>query len=123
MSTRSPEFTVNATKAQLPRTCSLLVLPLELRDIIYGRLLTTPYCTNIVPRTLLTTPDDTDTDNKTAERYWRFHLYTAILLVNEQISAEATRVLYQENDFVLHETNGLRLDFDQVPTFGYFAEK
>jgi hypothetical protein len=91
--------------------CHLLRLPLELRDLIYRMLLTTPYCTHL----------------STMRGYevgpvFEFHLHPAILLVNKQISEEAIRVLYQENDFILIKTS-LKLDLDQVPTFKRLSDR
>jgi hypothetical protein len=101
MSSHSSERTMNALEAMSPGTCHLLRLPLELRDTIYGMLLTTPYCTELSP----------------TGSFMKFHLHTAILLANKQISAETTRVLYRENDFIILETIGTGLWLQAVPQF------
>jgi hypothetical protein len=80
-------------------------LPFELRDLIYRMLLTTPYCTSAHP-----------TSRKT---YLKFNLQTEILLVNRQISAEAMRILYRRNDFVIFKITGFNLDLDLVPRFRF----
>jgi hypothetical protein len=71
--------TANAFQAQMPSVCRFSIIPLELRDIIYEMLLTTPYCTTF----------DTTGYSPGPE----FYLHTAILLVNKKVSAEALRVL------------------------------
>jgi hypothetical protein len=69
---------------------------------------TTPYCTNF---------------NKTGGRQrLEFHLHPAILLVDKQVSAEATRVLYQENHFIILETIGVGLYLDRIPEFRRLPE-
>jgi hypothetical protein len=106
MSSLSPETTLNSLAVQTPGTCYLLKLPLELREIIYRMLLTTPYCT--IPTTGFAL---------------EFHLHTAILLVNKQVSAEATRILYQENDFVIFEPVKMRLWLHiTIPQFKLLSE-
>jgi hypothetical protein len=94
MSSHSPvERTVDALESQTPGPCHLLRLSLELRDIIYRMLLTNPYCTIV---------------QFSRRKYdLKFKLHTAILLVNKQVSTEATRVLYQENDFIIVKTFGI----------------
>jgi hypothetical protein len=93
MSSHYSERTVDAFETPLPSACRLLKLPLELRDIVYGMLLTTPYCTTF---------DSTGS-------YLKFHLHSAILLANKQVSAEAMRVLYQGNHFIILKTTGRHL--------------
>jgi hypothetical protein len=100
------ERTVNAVKARSPVTGHLLNLPLELRDIIYGMLLTSPYCTDL---------------NSFGSAI-RFHFHSAILLVNKQISAEATKIFYQGNDFVLLKIIGIELPLWKVPAFRLLSE-
>jgi hypothetical protein len=97
---------MNASQAQLPNACRFLNIPLELRDIIYGMLLTTPYCTIF------------DSTWSSLE----FHLHTAILLVNKQVSAEAMRVLYQRNHFIILKTTGVGLALHSVPQFKLLPE-
>jgi hypothetical protein len=58
----------------------LLKISLEIRDMIYKMLLTTPYCTHISPN----------------GDFLHFRLHAGILLANKQISAEAIRVLCYE---------------------------
>jgi hypothetical protein len=84
---------VNPFKIHLTSVCHLLRIPLEIRDFIYAMLLTTPYCTTF---------DSTGS-------FLEFHLHAAILSVNKKISAEAARVLYQENDFIILKTTGRHL--------------
>jgi hypothetical protein len=93
-------------KTKSTGVCHLLRLALELRDPIYRMLLTTPYCTNLSPK----------------GHSLKFHLYPSILLVNKQISAEATRVLYQENDFVVFRATGIGLLLSWVPKFNLLSE-
>jgi hypothetical protein len=81
--------------------CHLLRIPLELRDPIYRMLLTTPYDTHLGSKGVSLT----------------FHLHPAISLVNKQISAEAARVLYHENNFVVFTATGVNLLLDRVPQF------
>jgi hypothetical protein len=116
MSTLSLERAVDTTMAQLPGTCHFLNLSLELRDFIYSMLLTTPYCTTLDDGVYLTYPWDV-IEPSSDGRAWRFHLQTAILLVNKQISAEATRVLYQGNDFILLKDTGMNLWISSIPQF------
>jgi hypothetical protein len=97
-----------------------LKLSLELRDIIYKMLLTTPYCTDLARQEILSTPYGTNIES--GRRFWKFHLHTDILLVNKQISAEATRILYQGNDFVLLKIVGISLWLGWVPAFAYLPE-
>jgi hypothetical protein len=81
-------------------------LPLEVRDMIYKMLLTTPYCTyNFLQGFSL-----------------RFHLHPEILRVNKQISEEATRTLYQENRFIILQVEGLYLDLKEMPAFRRLSE-
>jgi hypothetical protein len=103
MSSRFSTDAMNPFEEQPPSTCHLLKIPLELRDIIYEMLLTTPYCTITNTRSRFRDP--------------HFHLHPAILLVNRQVSAEAQRVLYQGNDFITFETTGFTPDLGDVPTF------
>jgi hypothetical protein len=76
-------------------------IPLEIRDTIYRMLLTTKCCTQLAP---------------TAPRL-EFRFCTAILLANKQISAEATRVLWEENDFITLKVSGMQLLLQDVPIF------
>jgi hypothetical protein len=70
-------------------------------------LLTTPYCT--VPRS--------------TGFALEFHLHTSILLVNEQISAEATRILYEANDFVILKPVEMKLwQHSTIPQFKLLSE-
>jgi hypothetical protein len=101
-----PENMMAPTEKRSPRVCHLLKLPLELRDLIYRMLLTTPYCTQF-----------STTKGYPLGPVLEFHLHTEILLVSKQISAEATRILHQGNDFILLKTSGLKLSLDQVPKF------
>jgi hypothetical protein len=107
MSSNFSELSVDTMNEQSPGICHLLKLPLEIRESIYGMLLTTPYCTTfgkgLVP--------------------WKFDFHTAILLVNKQISAEATRILYQGNDFVIVKVVGLSLWFGTVPAFDRLSDR
>jgi hypothetical protein len=84
-----------------------LRLPLEVRDMIYRMLLITPYCTEV------------------AQNGWslKFHLWPAILLINKQISAEALRILYHENDFVIFTVALFRLCVEHVPSFRRLNEE
>jgi hypothetical protein len=108
MSGHFPERTLNAVKARSPVTGHLLNLPLELRDIIYGMLLTTPYCT---------------TDFDSIEGIGpQFHLETAILLVNKQISVESTRILYEGNNFIFLKVIGIDCTLSRVPAFKLLSE-
>jgi hypothetical protein len=87
---------------------SFLSLPLEIRDMIYRMLLTTTYCTW--------------TDSTEQSEATRFRLHTGILLANKQVSAEATRMMYQGNEFVVLKTIGIHLDLENVPKFKLLSE-
>jgi hypothetical protein len=71
-------------------------------------LLTTPYSMNIDPTC------------RHALRE-KFHLHPAILLVSRQISVEAIRVLYQENDFITLKVTGVNLALEWIPKFNLFS--
>jgi hypothetical protein len=102
MCSHSAASIVNPCEPQSSSPCHFLKIPSELRDIIYEILLTTPYCTTF------------DSEGFLLE----FHLHSAILLVNKQVSAEARRVLYQGNDFVILKTTGIRfLHLEEIPAF------
>jgi hypothetical protein len=116
MASHSLEGTVSAANSRSPGICHFLNLFLELRDIIYSMLLTTPYCTTLDRGLRLTCPWDVDEPSHDG-RAWRFHIHTAILLVNKQISAEATRMLYQGNDFIILKDTGVNLWVDAIPKF------
>jgi hypothetical protein len=99
------------TEIESPGVCHLLRIPLELREFIYRMLLTTTYCTY--------------TDLTSIVPQLRFDLQSAILLVNKQTSAEATRILYHGNDFIVLKATGIPgnfLSLSRVPTFGLRSE-
>jgi hypothetical protein len=52
----------------------------------------------------------------------RFRLYTGILSVNKQISAESTRVLYHENHFIIFRVSTIHLHLSEIPIFGRLSE-
>jgi hypothetical protein len=106
----SPESLMKSIEVRSPGVCHLMRLPLELRDLIYRMLLTTPYCTNLATTRYRIGP------------VFEFHLHTAILLVNKQISEEAARILYHGNDFILLRSHGLNLSLDKVPGFDCHSE-
>jgi hypothetical protein len=107
---------MGANKVQSFGICHFLNLPLELRKIIYGMLLTAPYCTTLDRELCLTCPWAINLLSYDG-RAWRFHLHTDILLVNKHISAEATRMLYQGNDFIILKVTGMNLWTDAIPQF------
>jgi hypothetical protein len=119
MSRVSPESTPGAVTVQSRSACHLLRISLELRDIIYGMLLTTPYCTEV-----LITPYYMYTEVPTKCTSLRFRLHTAILSVNKQISAEALRVLYQENEFIVLTETAIFVDWQlaEIPKFKLLSE-
>jgi hypothetical protein len=86
--------------------CDLLGIPLELRDPIYEMLLTTPCGTKLDPTVYSL----------------KFNLHPAILRVSKQISAEASRVLYQDNEFIVFKVTGLRLLLNWTPQFNRLPE-
>jgi hypothetical protein len=86
--------------------CHFLRIPLEIRDEIYKMLLTTPYCTTLGPNEIL-----------------EFQPSMNTLRANKKISAEATRVFLEQNDFVILKVVGLtRLPLEDVPAFRFLAE-
>jgi hypothetical protein len=95
------------TKANPLEVCHFLRLPREIRDMIYRMLLTTKYCTQVAQDRLLL----------------KFRLCTAILLANKRISTEATRVLREENDFIILKVTGMHLDLYGIPAFRRLAEE
>jgi hypothetical protein len=99
---------MDATTAIVPIVCSLgfSKLPLEIREQIYRMLLTTPYCTHI---------------NSTGQRL-KFNIHTAILRINKRISAESTRVLQDENHFIILKINGPYLYLQDIPVFELLSE-
>jgi hypothetical protein len=109
MTSHSAESTVNALETQKLGTCHFLKLPLELRDIIYGMLLTTRYCTQL---------------NAVGELPWlKFYFHTAIILVNKQVSAEAVRILYKGNHFIILQTIGMSSWYQHTtPVFKLLSE-
>jgi hypothetical protein len=84
--------------------------------MIYRMLLTTPYCTSLDHGLFHLSPWDFFTPAYDG-RAWKFHLHTAILSVNKHISAEAMRILYQGNDFIILKDTGMNLGFDAIPHF------
>jgi hypothetical protein len=87
--------------------CPFLRLPLEIRDSIYRMLLTTPYCTQIAPTGLSL----------------NFRLCTAILVAIKLISVEATRVLWEDKDFITLKVSGVDLLLHDVPSLKLLAEE
>jgi hypothetical protein len=83
-----------------------LTLPLEVREIIYQKLVTTTYCTKLSP-----------TGNSL-----EFCISNHALLINNQISAEATKIFFQENNFVVVKVFGLYLLLDELPGFPFLTE-
>jgi hypothetical protein len=102
-----PEATIDTIIVKSPEVCHLLRLPLELRELLYRMLLTTQYCTHLA--------------SKGVEL--KFHLHPGILLLNRQVSAEATKILYQENDFIILKVSGVNLRLKFVPKFERLSEK
>jgi hypothetical protein len=102
----APHNIIDSIKKKPLGACQFLKLPLEIREIIYGMLLTTPYCTQI------------------AATGWGldFKLHTAILLVNKQISTEALGVLYHGSDFVILKVTGIQLHLNRIPQFELLSE-
>jgi hypothetical protein len=90
-----------------PDVCHFFKLPLELRELIYRMLLTTEYYPHF------------------ASTWPKFHLHPGILLVNRQASAEAMRILYQGNDFIILKVTGvnLLLKSPYIPQFKRLSEK
>jgi hypothetical protein len=74
--------------------------------MIHRTLLTTPYCTDIT------------LDACSLE----FYLHTAILRVNEQLSAEAVEILTLENYFIRIIVSSLDLHLEMIPTFKRLLE-
>jgi hypothetical protein len=101
-----PSSIVSSVDEEPSGVCHFLRLPLEIRDKIYRVLLTTPYCIQL-------------SSTKTS---LKFCLSTDILLANKQISTEATRVLWKENDFIILKLNGLNLSLKDVPVFKLLSE-
>jgi hypothetical protein len=97
---------MNPIETRSPGVCYLFKVPLEIRDLIYVMLLTTPYCTHIA----------------STGRGLEFKLHTAILLVNRQTSVEAKRVLYQEKDFAVLKVTGINMHLNQIPQFKLLSE-
>jgi hypothetical protein len=101
------ESTTEFIEADPPDVCHLFRLSLELRDMVYRMLLTTKYCTQVT------------SDGKCLE----FHLCTPILLTSKQISAEASRVLWEENHFVTLMITGVHLEKHDIPVFKLLAKE
>jgi hypothetical protein len=94
------------TEADPAEACPLFRLPLEVRDLIYQMLLTTPYCVRVAPNGMPL----------------EFRLSTAILRANKRILVEASRVLREDNDFITLKVTGVHLDLYYVPTFNFLGE-
>jgi hypothetical protein len=93
-------------KTDPPGICHLLEIPLEIRDEIYRLLLTTTPCTHLA-------------STGTA---LEFNLSKNILLASKRISVEASRVLLEENDFIVLKVTGLNLQLDNIPAFDVIPE-
>jgi hypothetical protein len=81
-------------------------IPLEIREEIYRMLLTTPYCMFV----------------DSARQCLRFCLHTAILRVNKQVSAESTRILYEENQFIILKVSLNSFFPQEIPAFNHLSE-
>jgi hypothetical protein len=103
------------TKSTFP----FLGLPREIRDLIYERLLTTPYTFTYIAGPI------TDCRSRPF-----FDQSCAILLANKQISAEALEIFYTKNEFISLRFIGSiphflakYFDFYDLPTFGRYQKE
>jgi hypothetical protein len=104
----SSKSTRRSIDVESPGVYHFLRTPLEIRDEIYGMLLTTQYCTHISP---------TGTSLE-------FQLSISnILRANKQIYVEATRVFLKKNDFIILKVLWVSLPLKDVPAFKFLREE
>jgi hypothetical protein len=104
-----------STKGETSGVCHFLRVPLEIRDSIYRLLLTTSSCTSLKKsgRSFHLTIRGI---------YLKFQFCTSIIRANKQVSVEATRVLWEENAFVILKFVGMNLNLSEVPAFKHLTE-